>query len=391
MRDAYTIRQEAPTRRDTIKYGGAAVGGGLLAGCTGDSSDTSDSGSTPEETENETESRTEENRNYTVSMEPVGEVTFEEVPDIWFPFTGDYADMGVALGQADGLQAVGIRERFASHFYDELPGVSIDKESLTPLWQDGTDKEVFYELDADVHLIDPNFMINRIQWERDDIDEIERNVAPFFGNTVFSGSYEWHDYKQYTLYEALEKLAQVFQEQERYEAYASLHAEVLSDVRSRLPDDRTAIAVLLPRSDPPETFLPFVMDSGTSFKQWEDLNVEDALAESGVKNFHETRGEIDYETLLEVDPEVIVIRQQGEVPKDEFESEFVSHMKRHDVASELRAVENDRVLRGGAPYQGPIVHLFQLEQAAQDLHPDIFTEDELFDRQHVADIVNGDF
>ena len=28
---------EAPTRRDTIKYGGAVVGGGLLAGCTGDS------------------------------------------------------------------------------------------------------------------------------------------------------------------------------------------------------------------------------------------------------------------------------------------------------------------------------------------------------------------
>ena len=391
MRDAYTIRQEAPTRRDTIKDGAAVVGGGLLAGCIGDSSDTADSGSTPERTENETESQTVEHSSYTVSMEPVGEVTFDEVPEIWFPFTGDYADMGVALGQADGLQAVGIRERFASHFYDELPGVSIDKGSLTPLWQDGTDKEVFYELDADVHLIDPNFMINRIQWERDDIDEIERNVAPFFGNTIFSGSYEWHDYRQYALYEALEKLAQMFHEQERYEAYASLHDEVLSDVQSRLPDGRPEIAVLLPRSDPPETFLPFVMDSGTSFKQWDDLNVEDALAKSGVENFHETRGEIDYETLLEVDPEVIVIRQQGEVPKDEFDSGFVSHMKSHDVASELRAVENDRVLRGGAPYQGPIVHLFQLEQAAQDLHPDTFTEDEFFDRQHVADIVNGDF
>ena len=28
---------EAPTRRDYVKYGGAVVGGGLLAGCTGDS------------------------------------------------------------------------------------------------------------------------------------------------------------------------------------------------------------------------------------------------------------------------------------------------------------------------------------------------------------------
>ena len=34
MSDDYAIRQETPTRRDTIKYGGSAVGGGLLAGCS---------------------------------------------------------------------------------------------------------------------------------------------------------------------------------------------------------------------------------------------------------------------------------------------------------------------------------------------------------------------
>jgi iron complex transport system substrate-binding protein len=37
---------DAPTRRDYVKYGGAVVGGGLLAGCAGQS----DSGSTPETT-----------------------------------------------------------------------------------------------------------------------------------------------------------------------------------------------------------------------------------------------------------------------------------------------------------------------------------------------------
>jgi iron complex transport system substrate-binding protein len=44
-------RREAPTRRDYVKYGGAIVGGGLLAGCAGQSQ----SGSTQTETNDTTE------------------------------------------------------------------------------------------------------------------------------------------------------------------------------------------------------------------------------------------------------------------------------------------------------------------------------------------------
>ncbi len=62
--------------------------------------------------------------------------------------------MGVALGQGDGLAAIGVRARFAAHVYDELPGVSVDENDLVELYQDGTGKEIFYELGADVHLID---------------------------------------------------------------------------------------------------------------------------------------------------------------------------------------------------------------------------------------------
>ncbi|AFK19398.1 ABC transporter substrate-binding protein [Haloferax mediterranei ATCC 33500] len=389
-------RRTEPTRREYLKYGGAVVGGGLFAGCLGDdgadSTPTeSNSPSTSTETETTDTETTTEDSSYSVTMEPVGEVPFDQVPEKWFSFTGDYADMGVALGQADGLQAVGIRQRFATWYYNELPGVSVDREGLTQLWQDGTDKELFYELDADVHIIDPNFMINRIQWTQEDIDEISENVGPFLGNTIFSGSYSWHDYTKYSMYEAFEKLAQVFQEEERYEALKEIHDRVVSDVTSRLPEERPEVAILYPRSSPPETFLPFVMDSGTSFKQWRELNVRDALAQSDVQNFHESRSEVDFETLLEVDPEVIAIRQHGELTEAEFESKFVQPMKDHDLGSELQAVQNDRVIYAGAPYQGPIVYLFQLEQAAQDLYPDVFTEDEFFDRQRVADIVTGEF
>lgn len=378
------IMRRTPTRRDIVKGSGALAGGGLFAGCMENSS--------PDSTTNETsnsDSETEE-ESYSVTIEPVGEVTFDQPPESWFPFTGDYADMGVALGQGDGLLAMGIRERFASWYYDELPGVSVDRDSLTQLWQDGTDKEIFYELDADIHLIDPNFMINRIQWDQEDIDEIAEKVGPFFGNTIFSESYQW-DNANYSLYEVFEKVAQVFQEEDRYEAFKELHENVISDVQSQLPETPAEVAVVFPRSDPPETFLPFVMGEETGFKQWHDLQVRDAFAESDVANFHENRAEIDLETLLEVDPEVIAIRRHGEITDEEFETQYVEPMKNHRVGSQLQAVQNDRVIYGGAPQQGPIVYLFQLEKVAKDLYPEIYTEDEFFERQHVADIVNGEF
>jgi iron complex transport system substrate-binding protein len=374
------MAESRPTRRGVLQTGAAIGGAGLIAGCTGGDRTGSpdDAGDDPNDGP------------YEVQMEPVGTVEFDSVPETWFPYTGDYADMGVALGQGDGLAAIGIRDRFGSYVYDDLPGVSVDTESLTQLWQDGTSREVFYGLDADVHLIDPNFMINRISWSRDDVTEIETKVAPFVGNTIFSGSYPWHDYEQYTLYEAFEKVATVFQERDRYQAFATLHDEVLSAVQSRLPSERPNVAVMYPKSVPPEAFYPYVIDEGTQSKHWRDLQVGRALADSEVADFHETRGTIDYETLLQVDPEVIAIRQQGRVTEAAFEENVVSYMRDHELASELSAVKNDRVIRGGMTYQGPIIHLFQLEQAAQALYPDVYGGESLFERQRVADIVTGD-
>lgn len=61
-------------------------------------------------------------------MELVGTLEFESVPETWFPYTADYADMGVALGHGDGLAAIGVKARFGSHLYEELPDVSVDKD-----------------------------------------------------------------------------------------------------------------------------------------------------------------------------------------------------------------------------------------------------------------------
>jgi len=379
------------TRRDVLKYGGALVGGGLLAGCTSDGSvdQTTSEATTAAVTAEPTTTAADDS--YSVTMEPVGEVEFDEVPETWVPYTADYADMGVALGHGDGLAAIGVKARYGTHLYEELPGVSVDKEALTELWQNGTGKELYYELDADVHVTDPNFMVNRLQWSESDVAEISEAVAPFFGNTVFSRAYGWHDgYRYYSLYEAFEKLAEVFRERERFEAFERLHDEVLADVAERLPEETPDIVVLYPAEVPPESFYPYLVDEGTQSKHWNDLEVGDALAKHGVTDAQAGGGTIDFETLLEIDPDALAVRLQGEISASYFDSEIRSHLESHDAASRLSAVQNDRVVYGGLTYQGPIIHLFQLERAAQGLYPDEFGGEELFDRQRVADIVTGE-
>ena len=353
-----TTTDAGVSRRTVVKTTGTIAGLGTVTGCLG-GEQSSDGESEP---------------SYSVTMEPVGEVEFDAVPERWVPYTADYADMGVALGQGDGLAAIGLTNRYGTHYYDELPGVSVDESELTELWDDGTGTEVFYELDADVHLIDPNFAVNRLGWSRDDVDEITEAVAPFVGNTIFSASYDWHDYRRYTLYEAFE----------------ALHNEVIADLEARRPDETPSVAVLVPASAEPEAFYPYLIDEGTQSKHWHDLGVRDALGPNGVTDARAGGGTIDFETLLEIDPDVIAVRQQGPVTETTFENGIVSHLRNHDVASELTAVRNDRVIYGGMTYQGPIIHLFQLERAAQGLYPDEFGDEKLFDRQDVADIVTGE-
>jgi len=387
------MEQDSPTRRDVVKYGGAMLTGGLLAGCTSDdtASPTATNGATDTDTAGTTSQPTTDG-SYTVTMEPVGPVEFESVPETWVPYTADYADMGVALGHGDDMAAIGVKARYGTHLYDDLPGVSVDTDDLTELWQNGTGKEIYYELDADVHVTDPNFMVNRLQWSESDVEEISEGVAPFFGNTIFSRAYGWHDdYRYYSLYEAFEKLAAVFQERARYEAFQELHDEVLADVEARLPSETPSVAVLYPAEVPPESFYPYLIGGGTQSKHWNDLGVGDALAEHGVTDAQAGGGTIDFETLLEIDPDALAIRLQGEISESYFEENIRSHLESHDAASQLSAVQNDRVIYGGLTYQGPIIHLFQLERAAQGLYPEAFGGEQLFDRQRVANIVNGEF
>ncbi|MFC7165110.1 ABC transporter substrate-binding protein [Halospeciosus flavus] len=370
------------TTRRAFLGGGAALGTSLLAGCTGGNGSTS-------------QTTTTKDSSYSVQMAPVGEVTFDEVPQTWVANNGSWADMGVALG-VEPPKGLWLTSRYHTQYYDPIPDVSVDKSGMTSLYSSGgVSKEVFYQLNGDVHVIDPHFLNNRFKgWEQKDIEEVADKIGPFFGNSIFSRGYAWHDsYQFYTLYEAFEKLSNVFQRQDRYEAFTSVHDEMQQKLAANLPpeSERPNVAIFWASGDAPETFLPYLINEGTSYKQWRDLQVGDALAETDVQDFHASRSSIDYETLLEIDPEVILLRGQESKTAEEFQNTVVEFMKNHDVASDLTAVKNGDVYRAGGLYQGPITNLVLTERAVGQIYPDAFDGVSLYDPQRVSDIANGNF
>ena len=329
-------------------------------------------------------------------MAPVGELGFDAPPERVTAYFPGYVDMCVALGVENSLIAMAETSRYYDHHYDDLDGVGIDTESLEEIVLDtGIDREIFYELDSDLHLIDPEWLINNSFFglERSDIEEIGERVAPFFSNTIFRRTDEWHDYPYYTLYEAFEKVARVYQRTSRYQELKAFHDEYVSSIQSRLPpaDERPNALLTYGAGDEPESFYPYrLSDRGTNNKQWHDLGISDALADTGIEGLSTSdRGTIDYETMLEIDPDAILVRSDTVRTAAEFETTVLEFMRNHDVASDLTAVQEGRVIRGGPIYQGPINHLFSLEAAARDLFPETFGDEELFDRTEVADIVTG--
>jgi len=389
--------QEAPTRRDYMKYGGAVVGGGLLAGCTGQSG----SGSTSDEGNNSTapggdETTDTEDSSYSVTMAPAGEVEFDQPPERVTHYFPDYADMSIALGHGDSILSMGVPSRFHTSHYDELDGVSVDVDTLPRVSGDnGIDKELFYELDGDLHLIDPQWLVNNSFFGLDesDVEEVSENVAPFVGNTIFRRTDEWHTYRYYSLYEAFEKVAQIHQEEEKFARFEELHDEFIAEVQADLPsaDDRPNALLTFAAGNEPEAFYPYrVSDQGTNKKHFHDLGITDALADTGIEGLSTTdRGQIDYETMLEVDPDSILVRGHEGKSREEFVDTVLAFMKDHETASELTAVQSDAVFRGGPIYPGPLHNLFLTERYATLYFPDTYSG-ELFDRGRVSDIINGD-
>jgi len=384
-------RSDRTTRRNYLA-GTAVLAAGLSAGCLaefgGGDADAADV--TPQPTGSPTDDATR-----TVEMAPVGEVTLSAVPtDVANYFPG-YADMAVALGHGDAINSTGVLDRYHTDHYAELDGVSVDRSSMTEFVGDsGIDKEVFYELDSDLHLIDPQWLVNNGFFGLDDGDvaELDENVAPFLGNTVFRRTDPWHDYRYYTMYETFATVARVFDEPDRYEAIAGFHDSTLARIQTALPpaERRPNALLCFGGSDEPETFLPYrLTDKGTNKKQFRDLGISDALIGTGIDGLStDDRGRIDYETMLEVDPDSILIRGHEDKTREEFRDTVLGFMEDHGTASDLTAVQDGTVFRGGPIYVGPLEHLFLVERYAGLYFPDTY-EGDLFDREELAAIITG--
>jgi ABC-type Fe3+-hydroxamate transport system substrate-binding protein len=419
MSDDGTGTTGAPTRRDYVKYGGAVVGGGLLAGCTG-----GDPGSTPESTSTETATpeststgtatSTDSDASWTATMPPVGEVEFDAVPESMFDSEGFVADVVTALGHADVVDAFSY-EKWPTLFYEELSGVDPETDFDTSLMTDGAaDKEVFYEVDPDLITIDPNLMMG---WDLDaaDITEIQENVGPIFGQRARGprpdGFYEYGDGEPYPyldLYEQTEIYGRVFRERERASAIVETNRELVEEVAGRLPpeserptvmvggiwDEVYANVIYFAETTPEVVRDGEVRTYGK--KQYRGLGVVNAFADASYGSPFWTT--TDGEGLLEANPDVIFV--DNGVADLEFFEEQRQKLRDDPVMSEVAAVKNDRIYPGGTAVQGPIVNMFQTEMAAKQLYPEEFGEwhglgetpesERLFDRERVSDIVNGD-
>ncbi len=377
---------------------GSLVALGSLAGCTsliGSSDDTTDSNAS-----------TESSGSYTGSMSPMGEVTFERPPTTIFTRLTHLAGMAFALGRGNDVNAMHAPEYYNdlwNQYVARLDGVELDWSGLYSSWEPS--KEKLYELDSDVHLADPASVLALKNWSQSDLDEIESNVAPWFGNALsdrnrrppetYSG-----EYTHYGLWELFEKVAQIFQAQQRYDALAAIHQEMLDTFEAKLPpeSDRPTVA-MLSSADLEEIYAYPVDAPGFLTAHMRPLGAVNAYPDD-----ISTSDTIDAEQLLAADPDVICYLG-GMTPGTDIAAGR-DRMRDDPVMGKIPAVKNDRVYAQGARYQGPILNLFQLEMTAKQLYPDQFGEwpgyesgpypeipagEQLFDRGRVGTIINGSF
>jgi len=416
MSDNDTAETEAPTRREYVKYGGAVVGGGLLAGCAG----SSQSGSTPDqsatatetasETEGEMESETETSTSepsYTVDLSPVGTVTLEESPTSVFTHFPWFPDMASALGQGETVNSLWWDGTVAGLEYFTAGFDDFEIEWADKAGEYGFAKERLYELDSDLHLVDPSWVTTQDNWARSDIDEVSDKIGPWLGN--YYSSYhatppeEWADgYEYHSLWDLFDSVATLYGERKRYEALASVHEDLLGTIENGLPpeSDRPTAAYLSISEDLSAIYMLRLNAPGYFNAHTRPLGAVDAF---GDEEFSGAFKQVDMEALLEADPDAILALW---TVTDTFDfGTLTQNLADDPIGGELSAVQNDRVYPQGTRWQGPLMNLFQLEMTAKQLYPEQFgqwpadedgdaypefsSDEQLFDHQRVADIIDG--
>ncbi|CDK39076.1 ABC transporter substrate-binding protein [Halorubrum sp. AJ67] len=398
-------------RRRQIITGSASLIAVGLAGCAGNTADGTDSTSqststeTDTETANETEepeSTTSDSTPYTVEIEPNDSYTFEEIPETYGVGTSPFIDMGMALG-IHPTATTGL-ERAPLKFYDLLD-LGFDESQITKIASDaesGYDKENFYAADADVWLISRNNIGRYVSWDDSDFEDVESQTGPFLGTTLrFAPQSAVQDEPNpYTMYEAFEKVATVFQRQQQFEAWQSFHDDLMSTIEDGLPpkDERPTVAAIW-RGVAPDSGrfrIAPLHRLGNNTKSYYRLGMRDAF------EGQYPDGPVGYEELFRADPDYIgAVGALTSSTHEEFVTNVIEPFENNENGQQLSAVQNGNVVRSGGQYMGPIVDMFSTEAVAKQVYSDEFGEwpgpvgevsesEQLFDRQRLLDIVNGD-
>lgn len=121
-----------------------------------------------------------------------------------------------------------------------------------------------------------------------------------------------------------------------------LHEQMLRTIGERLPpvDQRPTALLVYPAGKSGTSFYPFrIDDGGVSTKQWRDIGLSGALAETDVGHYsYSDDGTLGPEALLEIDPEAVLVRNHGGTSESEFRNEVVAPLKDHSVTSKIQAV-----------------------------------------------------
>ncbi|QLH81673.1 ABC transporter substrate-binding protein [Halosimplex pelagicum] len=426
------------TRRGYLGRVGALAASGVVAGCTtgggtegatdgpdGRVTDTPTASPTPEPTPTETATETATPTSYAASIEPVGEIALDDPPETVVSGWGFVGDVLTALGHADSVVGMSRPGFWYQGFYELLPEVSMRDTTEIPATVSkgySVDEELLYELDPDLLATDPNRYIGWYGLDAGTVRTLGEEVAPFFGNESrskrSSGWPNWPDgeaYDYYSIPEFVERYGRLFGEAERAAAMVDLYETTIEDVTSRVPPegDRPTVGLLNAFANPESRGFFAVTDPNPALdvthelKQYGDLGVVDAF--DGM--YPDEGGHYDlktgFEGLLEADPDVLVFQEavnalggQNVYGNTEAYEGTLDLLRNDDIGRQLSAVEDGRLYPGGTGSQGPIVNLFQTEMLAKQLYPEEFgewhgfgetpTDEQLFDRQRVADIVNGD-
>lgn len=356
-------------------------------------------------TRSETVRGAPEGQPYTVEMSPMGPVEFRAPPRRIVTLDANYNDLLVALDRQGGLLATGSQTNFYDGFYRQLGEAvrDVDTTALQYLYGQGGglfDKETLYALDADVHHIDPRRLARNRGWTAAGVQEIARNVGPFFANRYSrTCDYPGDDaYEFYELWQLYETVADVYRQGALVRRLAQLAAVLTQRIEADLPPpaQRPSVGLVIYSNG---QFLPFSLSRpGFGTAQYRAVGAVDAFESIRDRSYADAgRGaRLDLEAMLALDPDVLI------VPWAIYEPHRYAELRSlvdHPLGSRLRAVRGNRLHPGGSPLQGPIFHLFQIEMAAKQVYPERFgryrddqdypPDERLFSRDELAQALRG--